>query len=49
MLSLISVYCLGMWGYLAYRTFKHDENYFDETSMLALCLVIALSALYVGR
>jgi hypothetical protein len=48
LLLLVAIYCASMWGWLAYRTFKYNEQWEVETFHLGLCFTIAIGVLYLG-
>lgn len=48
LLLLAAVYCAVSYGYLFYRTFKHNEDWELETFHLGLCFILAVGFLAIG-
>jgi hypothetical protein len=48
-LVISAIYCLGAYGYLAYRTFRYGENWENETFHLGLCLILAVGFLLLAN
>lgn len=44
-LALTALYCGGMWGFLAFLTFRDGTNYERETFHLGLCFILAIGFL----
>jgi hypothetical protein len=40
-----ALYCAGAYAYLAFRTFRHHENWETETFHLGLCFILAIGFL----
>ena len=44
-LVLSALYCMGMWGYLGYLSFRDQKDYERETFHLGLCFILAIGFL----
>jgi hypothetical protein len=50
LLVLVAIYCGGSWLFLAFRSFRHNENWEPETFHLGLCFILAIGFLgLMGR
>jgi NhaP-type Na+/H+ or K+/H+ antiporter len=48
-LVLAAAYCAVAYGYLAYRTFRHREDWELESFHLGLCFILAVGFIAVAH